>query len=128
LFACGSTQIRTQTYHVLHQGRAEYTLIHPGTAGGPARVERVIMGTDASRGEQRQLLVGTGVWKKSRVPAADLARGVRESTGCLITEVVVPGFAWEDHAYLTAAGLAALLAGHPDEPALAAELGASVKG
>lgn len=25
----------------------------------------------------------------------------RDHTGCLITEVVFPGFAWEDHCFLT---------------------------
>jgi uncharacterized protein len=116
-----------QTYHVLHQGRAEYTLIHPPSAGGAARIERVVMGTDAAAGERRQLLVGTGVWKMSRIPDADLKHGDREQVGCLITEVVVPGFAWEDHQYLTAKGLEDLFAGHPEGQQKIDELRQNVK-
>jgi predicted cupin superfamily sugar epimerase len=100
----------TKTYHVLHQGRAEYTLIHPPTAGGPPKIERVVMGTDTKAGELRQLLVGTGVWKMSQIPEADLRSRGKEEVGCLITEVVVPGFAWEDHQYLTLNGLKELFA------------------
>jgi predicted cupin superfamily sugar epimerase len=29
----------------------------------------------------------------------------KDRTNCLITEVVVPGFAWQDHQYLTLEGL-----------------------
>jgi hypothetical protein len=55
------------------------------------------MGTDA--GELRMLLVGSGVWKRSRIlpEDRDLAKSIqdRDKIGCLITEVVVPGFHWE---------------------------------
>ncbi|KAF8592071.1 hypothetical protein K439DRAFT_1325203 [Ramaria rubella] len=92
------------THHVLHEGRAEYTLITPGVSGFPPKVEKVVMGTNAEAGEKRQLLVGTGVWKRSAIPEEDIvsARTLeeKERTGCLITEVVVPGFHWEDHAFL----------------------------
>ena len=37
----------------------------------------------------------------------------RERTGCLITEVVFPGFHWEDHAYLSVAELEKLWGGQP---------------
>jgi hypothetical protein len=37
------------------------------------------------------LLVGTGVWKMSRLLDADVATE-GENAGCLITEVVVPGW------------------------------------
>jgi uncharacterized protein len=104
-----------QTYHVLHHGRAEYTLVHPGT---PARVERIVMGADVARGEQRMLLVGTGVWKMSRLLPEDLspasAPADLSKVGCLITEVVVPGFAWEDHKYLKQDELEPLFEGAPD--------------
>lgn len=95
-----------QTYHVLHQGRAEYTLITPGN---PPIIEKKVMGTNVKAGEQRQLFVGTGVWKMSRIPPADLNAATTEDeknhTGCLITEVVTPGFHWEDHQFLTLNGL-----------------------
>ncbi|EPQ59274.1 hypothetical protein GLOTRDRAFT_136190 [Gloeophyllum trabeum ATCC 11539] len=103
---------KSVTYHVLHHGRAEYTLIHPGS---PPRIEKKIVGTNAAAGELRQLLVGTGVWKMSRVLPEDRAAAKtdeeKDHVGCLITEVVVPGFAWEDHQYLTLDGLHKLFAG-----------------
>ena len=76
----------------------------------------MIMGTNAEAGEVRMLLVGTGVWKRSSLLPEDLehAKGGPESsdkTGCLITEVVVPGFDWEDHKYLTKNGLEKLFSG-----------------
>lgn len=50
------------------------------------------------------LLVGTGVWKMSRLLAQDRGRTAtqheRDQMYCLITEVVVPGFDWEDHQYM----------------------------
>jgi uncharacterized protein len=85
------------------------------------------MGTDVTKGEVRQLLVGTGVWKMSRLPEADLKRGEREEVGCLITEVVVPGFAWEDHEYLTRSGFEELFEGHPEGKRWIEELGEFVK-
>jgi predicted cupin superfamily sugar epimerase len=98
-----------QTQHVLHHGRAEYTLITPGGAGKPPKIDKVVMGTDVAAGEQRQLLVGTGVWKRSTIPDKDIASAKssqdKQHTGCLITEVVIPGFHWEDHAFLTKQGL-----------------------
>ena len=89
-----------QTYHVLHQGRAEYTLITPGVAGKPPTIEKKVMGTNTAAGELRMLFVGTGVWKMSRLLPEDLALGTTpekaDKVGCLIHEVVVPGFHWED--------------------------------
>ena len=106
--------------HVLHQGRAEYTLITPGT---PPKIERKVqlicfrdvmrridnapqvMGFNIHDGELLQLLVPIGVWKMSRLLEADLVAAstdaAKDRCGCLITEVVFPGFVWEDHAYLT---------------------------
>ncbi|KAA1467073.1 hypothetical protein DENSPDRAFT_767210 [Dentipellis sp. KUC8613] len=101
---------KSVTYHVLHHGRAEYILITPGN---PSRIERVIMGDAA--GERRQLVVGTGIWKMSRIPKVDLVSAKseeeKEHTGCLITEVVTPGFVWEDHQFLKKSGLRELFQG-----------------
>lgn len=105
--------------HVLHQGRATYTLIHPPKAAGESpRVEKVTMGTNAAAGEVRQLLVGDS-WKMSEIPAEDLAQVAdkkvgEDEVGCLITEVVVPGFVWQDHAFLTPEGLDDLFKGQAD--------------
>lgn len=71
------------------------------------------MGTDIGKGETRLLLVGTGVWKMSRLlPDAITDAENQENDHCLITEVVVPGFHWEDHQFLTREGLKALFADH----------------
>ena len=63
------------------------------------------MGPNIHAGEVLQLLVPTGVWKMSRLLQEDLDgasdEGAKDRCGCLITEVVFPGFAWEDHAFLT---------------------------
>lgn len=108
-----------QTMHVLHQGRATYTLIHPPKAAGESpRVEKITMGTNTAAGEVRQLLVGNA-WKMSEIPDEDLAQVAagkvsKDEVGCLITEVVVPGFVWQDHAFLTPDVLQSLFKGQAD--------------
>lgn len=74
------------------------------------------MGEDASKGEVRQLVVDGDWWKVSEIPAesrASVERGEVEadSVGCLISEVVTPGFDWNDHSFLTTAKLDELLDG-----------------
>ena len=64
------------------------------------------MGPNIHAGEVLQLLVGSGVWKMSRLLEDDIAATIsnedaKDHCGCLITEVVFPGFAWEDHCFLT---------------------------
>ncbi|KAJ7627665.1 hypothetical protein DFH06DRAFT_1007185, partial [Mycena polygramma] len=79
------------TYHALHQGRVEYTLITPGS---PPFIENKVMG---SADETRQLTAGSCVWKMSRLLPEELMQEKpeeeKQNLGCLITEVVVPGFA-----------------------------------
>ncbi|GAA5914772.1 hypothetical protein JCM6882_002739 [Rhodosporidiobolus microsporus] len=69
------------------------------------------MGADTSKGEVRQLVVEGGWWKASEIPAEDLATGENDTTGCLISEVVTPGFSFDDHKFLTSAGLVELFRG-----------------
>ena len=75
------------------------------------------MGPNIHLGETLQLLVPSNVWKMSRLLPEDLSVAVpggteyEERTGCLITEVVFPGFAWEDHMFLDTEGLKALWEG-----------------
>jgi uncharacterized protein len=48
--------------------------------------------------------VESGIWKKSRLLPQDLENvevDAGTSTYCLITEVVIPAFEWEDHKYMT---------------------------
>lgn len=64
-----------------------------------------VIGTNVHAGELLQLLVPTGVWKMSRLLQEDLDAAsdefAKDRCGCLITEVVFPGFVWGDHAFLT---------------------------
>ncbi|TCD65554.1 hypothetical protein EIP91_002518 [Steccherinum ochraceum] len=97
---------KSATMHVLHQGRAEYTLITPGVNGAPPTVETKIIGPNIHAEETMQLLVGSNIWKKSRLLPEDVAAAKadptkQQYTGCLITEVVFPGFFWEDHQFMT---------------------------
>lgn len=86
---------------MLHQGRAEYTFITP-VPDGPPKIEVKVMGIGP--GEHRQLFIETGVWKRSRILPEDVELGKsdqdKDRIGCLITEVVVPGFHWEDHKFM----------------------------
>jgi uncharacterized protein len=109
-----SRSSRCQTFHLHHAGRAIYTLVNPRTS--PPEIQRVVMGPDSSAGELKQLFVGGGWWKASELLEEDLqAAGEdeekKEKTGCLISEVVVPGFHWEDHAFLDEKGLEELAKG-----------------
>lgn len=109
--------ISRKTVHVLHHGRALYTLIKPGNGPNePPSVRKVMMGANAAAGEVRQLVVGGDEWKASEIPAEDLQSDRNEQdVSCLITEVVVPGFYWADHEYLTKEGLEKLFATAPDQ-------------
>ncbi|KAI1798322.1 RmlC-like cupin domain-containing protein [Ganoderma leucocontextum] len=69
---------KSATMHVLHQGRAEYTLITPGT---PPKVERKVMGSNIHSGEVLQLLVPTGVWKMSRLLSEDREAAASKEDG-----------------------------------------------
>ena len=74
------------------------------------------MGVDFLLGEKRELFVAGGVWKMSQIPKADLKTAEtevngKEKVGCLISEVVTPGFVWEDHEWLTIDGLKKLFEG-----------------
>lgn len=73
------------------------------------------MGENTSKGEVRQLFVEGGWWKSSEIPPEDL-EGTKEGdggerVGCLISEVVTPGFHWEDHKFLDLEGLKKICAG-----------------
>lgn len=114
-----------QTFHLQHRGRAQYTLVRARPAPEKPEIKRVILGPNAPAGELLQLIVPGGWWKASELLAEDLGTG--EEPACLISEVVcvlshfpsasssltstgtlphrTPGFAWEDHGFLTQAQL-----------------------
>lgn len=107
-----------KTFHLHHSGRALYTLIQPSTGkASPPVVHRVLMGSDLEKGEVTQLFVPGGWWKASEIPAEDLrllqgseAHALRERIGCLISEVVVPGWTVSQHQFLTEDKVGCLLA------------------
>ncbi|GAA5861213.1 hypothetical protein JCM3774_002229 [Rhodotorula dairenensis] len=120
------------TYHLLHQGRARYTLIQPRSptdgpsestasgAGGP-EMKHVVMGSDSSKGEVRQLVVEGGWWKASEIPEDDLAAGDEDQIGCLISEasplpLSYPRFDFADHKFLDRKGLVELFGGDETHP------------
>ncbi|GAA6058839.1 hypothetical protein JCM10212_002783 [Sporobolomyces blumeae] len=103
---------KSVTYHLHHSGRARYTLLRPSTKStGPPEIKQYVVGPDVEKGELLQLVVEGGWWKCSELLDEDLVAGTSEGpdgqdrTGCLISEVVVPGFDWHDHAFLTKKGL-----------------------
>ncbi|KAG7093113.1 hypothetical protein E1B28_009398 [Marasmius oreades] len=96
------------SYHIHHQGRMEYTLITPGS---PLKIEKKILGTDTANGESRLIVVDPGVWKFARLLPEDLKDEARAKEGCLMTMLLVPGFDFEDHEFLTAEGLESLFGG-----------------
>ena len=117
---------KSSTMHVHHAGRTKYTLISAKAPLGKGLVDEngdpltktVVMGDDIAKGEVRQLLVEGGWWKVSEVPEDDRAavrdgKADPERVGALISEVVTPGFHWNDHTYLNQAKLRELFAGSP---------------
>ena len=62
------------------------------------------MGANIAAGELLQLYVPGGWWKASEIPAEDL-QGVegerKDRVGCLISEVVCPGWTIDQHKFLT---------------------------
>lgn len=107
---------RAQPVGRMHRNRS--TILHYLQDGGPVEyllldesgtLSRVRMGK--GEGEQLFLAVPGGVWKASRL--------VDDASHVLISEVVVPGFDYADHAFLSRAELAAR---HPQHLAALAPL------
>ena len=89
-----------RTVHTLHRGRGRYLIIHEdGT------IETFVVGHDLVEGEKLQWIVEGGKYKASHL----LPDGSESDGGLLISETVVPGFEFEDHDFLTAEGLKALV-------------------
>ncbi|KAL7421479.1 hypothetical protein Q5752_004366 [Cryptotrichosporon argae] len=102
------------TFHVHHAGRALYTLIRPPTSPADApEIRRIIVGPNVGDGEVLQLFVPGGWWKASEIPEEDLLllsaapeggeaapAERRERIGCLISEVVVPGWTRDQHQFI----------------------------
>ncbi|KAJ9113726.1 hypothetical protein QFC20_001751 [Naganishia adeliensis] len=107
------------TFHIHHSGRSLYTLIKPPSSPDEKPiVKRVIMGANIAAGELLQLYVPGGWWKASEIPAEDLekasAEDVNDKVGCLISEVVCPGWTIDQHKFLTKEKLLDMWHGEPD--------------
>jgi predicted cupin superfamily sugar epimerase len=78
------------------------------TSGGLPVVHRIVLGSDIANGERTQLFVPGGWWKASEIPEEDLLlcsdgeaeRGTSDKIGCLISEVVIPGWNIEQHQFI----------------------------
>jgi predicted cupin superfamily sugar epimerase len=98
---------RGRTVHTWHRGRGRYVIIHANEVGrkdnSKARVESFVVGPNHERGERLQWIVDGGNYKASFLlpdsPDHD-ANEDRTSNGLLISEVVIPGFEFEDHEFL----------------------------
>ncbi|KAF4345487.1 DUF985 domain protein [Fusarium beomiforme] len=99
---------RSRVIHTLHRGRGRYVLIHPD-----GRIESFLVGNAIERGERIQWIVEGDVWKASYLlpnePGRSCGSNEEETEGLLISETVVPGFEYHDHAFLTQQGMRALL-------------------
>jgi len=99
--------------HLHHRGKARYVLLHAdewaaaGKIPGDCRIETYVVGEDVEEGEKLQWVVEGGKYKASYLIDAGKNVNVREGddgetgVGCLISEVVVPGFEFTDHDFLT---------------------------
>ncbi|TYJ54812.1 hypothetical protein B9479_004483 [Cryptococcus floricola] len=111
------------TFHIHNAGRALYTLIRPPSSSEPGAgplVKKVVVGPNVWRGEVKQLFVPGGWWKASEIPEEDLklleSKGaedgdVKERVGCLISEVVVPGWNPDQHQFIDEQKLKAMWEG-----------------
>ncbi len=97
-----------QHIHLLHTGRALYTLIEPPSSPGQKpTIHRIILGHDVTRREVSQLFVPGGWWKASEIPEEDRLlleapdlEGLKDKIGCLISEVVIPGWNPDQHVFI----------------------------
>ncbi|KAF3925787.1 hypothetical protein ABW20_dc0101719 [Dactylellina cionopaga] len=95
---------KARTMHLHHRGRARYVILHAdewdGTPG-TCRVESWVVGADVEGGERLQWMVEGGKYKASYLLADhEEGKDAEVKEGCLISEVVVPGFEFSDHDFL----------------------------
>ncbi|ODQ58608.1 hypothetical protein WICANDRAFT_31727 [Wickerhamomyces anomalus NRRL Y-366-8] len=81
--------------HILQKGRGQYVLIYPDGS-----VKSFIVGFNHSKGEVSQWVVPGGVYKASFLLPLNESTGESKDDHLLISEVVVPGFEYDDHEFL----------------------------
>lgn len=97
---------RSRIIHILQSGRGQYVLIYPD-----GRVKSFAVGFNYAKGEVSQWVVPGGVYKASFVAPLD---GECSDDHLLISEVVVPGFEFEDHQFMRKNQLANLVGSRTD--------------
>lgn len=82
---------KNRIIHILQRGKGQYVLMYPD-----GRVKSFKVGFDYGNGEVSQWVVPGGVYK-----ASFLLPNEEFSNGLLISEVVVPGFDYSDHTFMS---------------------------
>lgn len=86
---------KNRIIHILQKGRGQYVLVYPDGS-----VKSFIVGFDHAKGEVSQWVVPGGVFKASfLLPSGDSSEESADDH-LLISEVVVPGFEYDDHEFL----------------------------
>ncbi|KAH8827636.1 RmlC-like cupin domain-containing protein [Flagelloscypha sp. PMI_526] len=93
--------LATSIYYLLtHSSPTGY--VHMNKSVDPGSIEQNKQPTFT-----KHIIGPDGIWKMSRLLDADIEAASqgsdedKQQLGCLITEVVTPGFVWEDHKYMT---------------------------
>ncbi|ODV98613.1 hypothetical protein PACTADRAFT_48332 [Pachysolen tannophilus NRRL Y-2460] len=81
--------------HIWQGGRGQYVLIYPN-----GEIKTFKVGPNIEKGEVMQWVVPGGVYKASFLVPEDEDTGESEHDKLLISEVVVPGFEFEDHRFM----------------------------
>jgi len=81
---------KNRIIHILQRGKGQYVLIYPD-----GKIKSFRVGFDYANGEVSQWAVPGGVYKASFVALND-----EFHNGLLISEVVVPGFDFDDHMFM----------------------------
>ncbi|CCF56969.1 hypothetical protein KAFR_0B06720 [Kazachstania africana CBS 2517] len=82
---------KNRIIHILQRGKGQYVLIYPN-----GKIKSFKVGFDYANGEISQWVVPGGVYKASfLIPNEEFDNSI------LISEVVVPGFEYEDHLFMS---------------------------
>ena len=86
---------RSRIIHILQKGRGQYVLIYPD-----GRLKTFVVGFSTDRCEMYRWVVPGGVYKASFLLPLDDVNGESADDHLLISEIVVPGFDFEDHKFM----------------------------
>lgn len=86
---------RSRIIHILQKGRGRYVLIYPD-----GRLKTFVVDLNTDRCEVERWVVPGGVYKASFLLQLDDVNGESADDHLLISEIVVPGFDFEDHKFM----------------------------